>query len=149
MFKEIAGELAKLKVNDKELRKFGITFFVILGLISLILFWKEKPEFLFFEGNGFKVFGGLSVLFLFLGLIAPKILTGFFKIWMGLAFTLGWIMTRVILTILFFGVFMPIGLFLRLSGKDILDEKLDKSTKSYWQIREKKMFNPKNCERLF
>lgn len=149
MFKDIAAELAHLKVNSQELRKFGITFFVVLGLIAGLLWWKGKPGFLNFGGEGYLYFGGAAVLFLLLGLALPKVLTPFFKVWMGLAFTLGWIMTRVILTILFFLVFTPIGLILKIMGKDILDLKYDKSPKSYWIKREEKPFNPANCERLF
>ena len=49
---------------------------------------------------------------------------------------MGFFVSRVILFVLFYVVLTPMGLIARLLGKDILDQKIDKSKKSYWQDRE-------------
>jgi hypothetical protein len=43
----------------------------------------------------------------------------------------------------------PLGLLLRLRGKDLLDEKMDRKAASYWIKRERKAFDPKRLERMF
>jgi hypothetical protein len=75
---------------------------------------------------------GVGLLLIILGFIFPSVLRPIYKIWMLLAFFIGGIVSRVILTVLFYVVLTPIGLVLRLFGKDILDKKFDKRRKSYW-----------------
>ena len=62
---------------------------------------------------------------------------------------MGWVMTRVILTILFFTVLTPLGFIAKLFGKNFLDLKLDKEQNSYWEIREKKEIKPIDYEKQF
>ncbi len=70
------------------------------------------------------------------GLIWPKLLKPIFVTWMVLAFPIGWAVSHVILALVFYGVFTPLGLVLKASGHDPLAQKRPKSD-SYWQ--EKKM----------
>lgn len=61
-----------------------------------------------------------------------------YRLWMGLSFVMGWIMTRVILIVLFYGVVTPIALLARLFGKRFLDTSYrGPSRQSYWHEREK------------
>lgn len=61
-----------------------------------------------------------------------------YRLWMGLSFVMGWIMTRVILIVLFYGVVTPIALLARLFGKRFLDTSYRmQSRRSYWREREK------------
>ncbi len=69
--------------------------------------------------------------------------------WMKFAFVLGWINTRILLGLFFYLVVTPIGLGMRLFGKDLLDEKIERSQASYWQKRVKTEFDPARSERLF
>ncbi len=68
---------------------------------------------------------------------------------MSVAFVLGFVMAHVILTLFFFLVMTPIGLVARLSGKDFLSLKLDRTTKSYWMLRETKPKAPEEYERQY
>jgi hypothetical protein len=54
---------------------------------------------------------------------------------MGLAIVLGFVMSRVILTILYYLVLTPIGLLAKFVGKKFMILKYDKSAKSYWEKR--------------
>ncbi len=54
------------------------------------------------------------------------------RYWKKLGEILAWINTRIILTLIFYGVLTPIGLWLRLTGKDLLQLKRKPSLKSYW-----------------
>jgi hypothetical protein len=69
--------------------------------------------------------------------------------WMLFAFVLGWINTRVLLGAFFYLVMTPLGLILRWTGKDLLDERIDRSAASYWIKRERKPFDRKRLERMF
>ena len=139
--KMILEEIKNIKESKKDLRKFGLTVGIVFLAIAAFLFWKEKGSYL-----ALGIVGGFLVI---AGLFLPIILKPLNKIWMTLAILMGWVMTRVILTILFFTVLTPLGFIAKLFGKDFLDLKLDKEQNSYWEIREKKEIKPIDYEKQF
>jgi Saxitoxin biosynthesis operon protein SxtJ len=131
----------KIRGTRDEVRKFGILFAVVFSLIGLYTLYR---------GNGhWYVLVLVGLLFLVAGFIAYPLLRPVYLGWMKFAFVLGWINTRILLGLFFFLVVTPIGVGMRLFGKDLLDEKIEKSRKSYWQKREKTEFDPARVERLF
>lgn len=120
----ILQEIKNIKETQGDLKKFGITIGSVLLIISAILFWNEKQTGIWF------IVGG--ILLILTGIIYARILKPINKIWMALAVILGFIMTRVILLIVYFLVLTPIALIARLSGKRFLDLKMSKSSSSYW-----------------
>jgi len=70
-----------------------------------------------------------------------KILKLLYSWWMKLAALLAWINTRLILTVLFFLVFTPVGIILRLLKNDPLERRFEKGSLSYWR-RKEGCFNP-------
>jgi hypothetical protein len=134
-------EIKLIKSEKKDLRSFGITIGIVLGFLSGLLWWKGKET--------YTVFVTLSVLFIFFGLFLPALLKPLQKAWMTFAVILGWIMTRVILGILFYLVFSTIGLGGRLLGKKFLDLKMDNSKKSYWIYRKSTLFDKERYEKQF
>ena len=137
----LLNEIKSIKGTKPELRKFGLTIGIFLLLIAGFLFWKQRPSFPFFAYVG----GGFALL----GLIAPILLKPIYKVWMSFAVVMGFIMTRVILTVLYFGMFTPIALLTKLLGKDLLDERLDKNATTYWVKRPATKFDPKSAENMF
>jgi hypothetical protein len=119
----------------KELRKFGLGLFVILGLLGGLLLWRSRPTAPYFLG-----ISGLSLL---LSLAWPTGLTPVFRFMMWLAEKLAWINTRIILVLVFYLIFAPIGLFLRLIGKDLLRQKVDPQAETYWVERRDQPFDQK------
>lgn len=138
MFKE---EFKHIKESVKELRKFGLTVGGVLAAIAILLFYFEKPSAIYFA-----VIGGSLILF---GTLFPKILKPLNRIWMSLAIILGFIMSRVILTILFYLVLTPIGILAKLVGKKFMILKYDKSAKTYWEKRNIIHKKPIDYERQF
>jgi len=124
MFKE---EIKNIKESKKDLRKFGLTVGGVLLLIAAFLFYFEKSSAVYFA-----LIGGLLFVS---GLIIPKILKPFNKIWMGLAIILGFFMSRIIITVLFYIVITPISIIARLVSKKFIILKYDKSAKTYWEKR--------------
>ncbi len=130
-------ELRSLSPNRRQLRSFGITLGIALLVVAGVLYWRAVP--------GVIVVSSIGVLLLIAGLAAPAVLRPLYKPWMALAVLLGFIMTRVLLTLIFVLLFIPTGLLMRLFGRDPLRRKLDHDAKTYW-IR--KQYNPESRERL-
>lgn len=68
---------------------------------------------------------------------------------MSSAAVMGFVMSRIIMTLLYVVVFTLVGLVIRLLGKDPLNQKLDHQAKSYWRNRDRKQFDPKSVENQF
>tara|TARA_B100001287_G_C22226707_1_gene319538 strand:- start:120 stop:530 length:411 start_codon:yes stop_codon:yes gene_type:complete len=122
------AELNSIKSSRKDLKNFGFVIGFILLIICVFLLVRGKDSFIYFFSIG-------SILII-LGGITPVILKPIYKIWMVFAVIIGWIMTRVILSVLFFSIITTIGIFTRLIGKDFLNLK-SKNNESYWNIRNK------------
>lgn len=137
---EIADELSALTFDSRELRKLGLTFLLVLGLVGGLLVWKGRLA-------GPYLLGG-AALFGLWGLIWPSGLGPIFRLWMSLAIVLGFIVSRLLLTALFFLVITPIGLVLKLSGKDLLDMRIG-DRDSYWHVRPHEPYHPKRSEKMY
>ena len=122
------AELNSIKSSRKDSKNFGFTIGLILLIIGIFLFMRGTDSFVYFFLIG-------SILIISGG-IAPVLLKPFYKIWMIFAVIIGWIMTRIILSVLFFSIITIIGLFTRLLGKDFLNLNSE-SNESYWNIRNK------------
>ena len=134
-------EIKNIKIEKSDLRNFGFIIGIVLLIISGFLFWKEKEAFQIFLAMGIT---------LFLTTIAiPVVLKPVYWIWMIFAIILGWFMTRVILSLLFYVVFTLIGLSLRFFGKQFLELRWDKSKESYWNYKIKKKYKKSDYERQF
>ncbi|MDP8259608.1 MAG: SxtJ family membrane protein [Candidatus Gygaella obscura] len=116
--------MEKIDFSKNSLRKFSFVMTLALLVISLIVFLKRDylaKELILLAG-----------LFLAVGIFKPLLLKPVYYAWMKLACVLCWINTRLILGLLFFLIFTPIGLLLRLFKKDLLERKIDKNQNSYW-----------------
>tara|TARA_B100000161_G_C33233381_1_gene273724 strand:- start:21 stop:413 length:393 start_codon:yes stop_codon:yes gene_type:complete len=104
-------------------RSFGIVFFIVFLIITLYPLT---------YGGEIRLWSLIiSLIFLTLGLLNSKILSPLNKIWFKFGIFLGKIVSPLIMGIIFFLVVTPIGLIMRLLGKDVLNLKYDKN-KSYW-----------------
>ena len=134
-------EIKNIKSEKSDLWKFGITIGVILLIIAGFLFWKEKES--------FQILLTFGVTLCILGIVIPFILKPIYWVWMIFATILGWIMTRVILSLLFYIIFTPIGLIPRFFGKQFLELRWDKSKESYWNYRTNEHLQNENYEKQF
>ena len=104
-------------------RSFGIVFFIVFLIISLYPLLNSEPIKIWFLI--------IALIFLVLGLINSKILTPLNKSWFKFGIILGKIVSPFVMGIIFFLVVTPIGLIMRLFGKDLLNLKYN-GNKSYW-----------------
>ena len=104
-------------------RSFGIVFFIVFFLIA---------SYPLIQNGELRIWSLIiCLIFLILGLINSKILTPLNKLWFKFGVFLGKIVSPIIMGIIFFLVVTPIGLIMRVFGKDVLNLKFDKA-KSYW-----------------
>jgi hypothetical protein len=113
--------MGEIKISSN--RSFGIVFFVVFLLIAIY------P--LSYNGEIRTWSIVVSFIFLILGLLKSKILTPLNKLWIKFGILLGMIFSPLIMGIIFFVIVTPIGLLMRLMGKDPLNLKYNLH-KSYW-----------------
>ena len=113
--------MADVKIGSN--RSFGIVFFIVFLLISI---------YPLINNESIRIWSlVVSLLFLVLSIINSNFLLPLNKLWFKFGIFLGKIISPIIMGIIFFLVVTPIGLIMRLLGKDILNLKLS-DYKSYW-----------------
>jgi len=80
--------------------------------------------------------GALAVTIGPLGLAFPRAIRPIFVAWLTLAFPIGWVVSRVLLMVLFFVVLTPVGLISRLAGRDLLRLRRPVNATTYWTPKE-------------
>ena len=115
-------------------RSFGILFSILFAIIA---FWP------IINGNPLRLWSiPISVIFLVLGLLNSKLLNPLNIVWVKFGELLGRIIAPIVMAIIYFIIVTPIGLFMRLIGKDLLNIKFSKAN-TYWIKREKKVSSMK------
>jgi hypothetical protein len=94
------------------------------------------------------VLAGIAVLLTFIGLFIPVAAKAFHRFWMAVAGVLGYVNSRILLTILYYGLLTPYGFFSRLFGRDPLVRR-GPNRDTYWVKREKTRQTQQQFERLF
>tara|TARA_Y200000002_G_scaffold54475_1_gene39872 strand:+ start:2841 stop:3218 length:378 start_codon:yes stop_codon:yes gene_type:complete len=115
----------KHKDNNKS---FGILFFIVFLLVAI---WPVL------ESGSIRVWSlVISIIFLILGIINSKILTPLKSGWIKFGEILGKVIAPIVMGFIYFIIITPIGILIRLLGKDLLNIKYNKD-KSYWIKRAK------------
>ena len=115
--------------ETKQLRSFGLMvggIFALMGVWPAL--WRGQPLRLW----GVIVGGALIAL----ALVWPHSLAQVYRFWMAVGAVLGWINTRLILGVLFYGLFTPLGLIMRLRGKDPMRRTLHPEADTYRVVRQ-------------
>ena len=116
-----------LKKNNLN-QSFGLLFFALFLIISL---WP------LLYGKDIRIWSlGISLVFLILGILNSKLLNPLRLLWIKLGDFLGKIIAPVVMGIIFFFILTPIGLLMRIFGKDFLRVKYSKH-KTYWLKKDK------------
>ena len=108
-------------------RKFGFFFTIVFAVVATYFFNLENMKWAY-------VFVGASSLFLVITLVKDDLLLPLNKIWMRFGLLLGVIVSPIIFGIIFFLLFTPLAILMRLSGRDELRLKLSKKP-SHWIAR--------------
>ena len=114
--------------ETKELRSFGL---IVGGIFSVIGLWPVV-----FRSESPRVWAvALGAGLIGLGVMIPVSLKHVYKVWMHVGQGLGWINTRILLGVIFYGLITPMGLFLRLLGKDAMRRVLVEEAPTYRIVR--------------
>lgn len=111
--------------TDRQLRRFGLLLTAFLMALAVWEGWTR---------SGLAA-GVLSVLGTMAGGLAlgrPGWLRPIFVGWMVAAFPVGWLVSRLMIALIFYGVFTPIGLVMRAFGRDALERRWRPELSSYW-----------------
>ena len=130
---EISSHVSTEQSSEKS---FGVVFsivFLIVALYPLI------------NSAGLRIWAlVVSIIFFLLAFLAPKILVLPNKLWFKFGLLIGSIVAPIVMAFVYFVTVLPTGLIMRLLGKDLLKQKLDKNAKSYWVKRSEPMSSMKN-----
>ncbi len=143
----IIEEIKELPSEPKDLRKFSWTVggaFVLLWAVLAFVF-----PYLWGKGHNIPLLWQIGAGLAVIGTAIPLLVKPLYYAWMTFAVCLGWVMTRVLLTIFFFLVLTPVGLVFKLIGRDALSRKLDRDAKSYWIEKEYLIKDRSRFEKFF
>ena len=123
----------------KQIRQFGLLVGIVLVAVGCWQLYRQTYPIvrIVLWSIGSFLFAG--------GLLWPQILKPFYVSWMLLAHMLSWVNTRIILGVIFYLIFTPIALVMRIVQRDGLQKKINKSASSYWTQRTA----PKNIKEHF
>jgi Saxitoxin biosynthesis operon protein SxtJ len=94
-------------------RQFGLAVGTVLILIAGLLVWRDRIA-------TAQIVGGIGAVLVVLGRFAPRLLKYPSAVWWKVAMVLGYVNARIILTIIFMIVLVPLGVVWRLIGRDPL-----------------------------
>jgi len=111
-------------VDRAQLRNFGLIVGGIFGVIGL---WPAIIR----GGNVRTWMVGLAVVLILPALVAPRALAPAHRAWMALGSALGWVNTRIVLGLIFFGMITPMARVLRLARRDPMQRAFDPNATTY------------------
>jgi ABC-type uncharacterized transport system permease subunit len=133
--------MSKTRSAVTELRRFVVTVSLALGILGAILVWRKRDI-------GFMLWG-IGSAALVIGWVRPTVLRPLYKYWMKLALALGFVTSHIVLALLYYLVFTPMGLVMRAVGKNPLSLHFDEKTESYWIKRENRKYDRQSYEKMF
>ena len=132
----MSEKISYIQTEQSSEKSFGVVFsivFLIVALYPLI------------NSESLRIWAlVVSIIFFLLAFLAPKILVLPNKLWFKFGLLLGSIVAPIVMAFVYFVTVLPTGLIMRLLGKDLLKQKLDKNAKSYWIERKQPMGSMKN-----
>ena len=120
-----------MKKNKNTNRGFGILFFIVFFIVAI---WP------ILSGGELRLWSFIiAIIFLIMGIMKSRFLTPLNIAWIKFGELLGVIIAPVIMGLVYFLVVLPIGIFMRVLGKDLLKLKFKKHESSYWNKKDAKI----------
>jgi len=118
------------KPTDRMLRQFSVLWIVFFGATALV------QQFYHDRHLAAVVLATLAVTVGPLGIIAPRAIKPVFVGWMAIAYPIGWLMSRIIVGIIFYGLFTPVAFLFRFIRRDELGLRSKPQADTYWQPKQ-------------
>lgn len=116
--------------SDRQLRQFATLVLPLAGLLLAVLLWWRFGQ----TGAAWAVAAAVAAVAVG-GWLRPALARPIYLGWMYAAAPVGWVLGHVILCAVFFLVVTPVGLWMRVAGRDPLQRQFDASSTSYWEPR--------------
>lgn len=117
--------------TDRVLRQFAGLVIPLSALVVLALLWTNACGWPWIVGAAI-----VSTAIISVGLIHPQAVKPVYLAWVFASFPLGWVVGHIVLGVVYYLVFTPIGLAMRLLGRDPLTRDIDPNRTSYWEPRD-------------
>ena len=125
--------MAMLPINwrpsSRELRWFAGLLMVFFSGVAA-LWWRRSGQ-----TTGPMLMVSVAFAVGLFGLAIPAAIRWVYVVWMAAVWPIGWVVSHLLLALIFFGVIMPIGLVLRALGRDPMRKGVDRFAKTYWIAR--------------
>jgi hypothetical protein len=108
-------------------RSFGLVFAVLFALLGALSLYHRSTRWYYWLP--------LAVLFGVLAYVAPSVLAPLNRLWAKFGLLLHMVVSPLVLALLFYVGIAPIGLLMRLAGKDPMRRRFEPAAKSYWIMR--------------
>lgn len=128
-------------VTNREARKTALVVAMVVTLVAAFLWYRGRE-------TAPIIALSIALILVVIGLFVPKLAKLFHRVWMTLAFALGYVNSRILLTLIYFLLFVPYRVVSRLFGRDPLQIR-QKESESYWHRREATRQTKEQFERLF
>jgi hypothetical protein len=125
--------------DRRKLRSFALTWLAAFGIAGLVVAWRNG-----LIGGAAGPAGSwtrplllwtAAVLIPAIGLRFPQAVKAIYIVWMGVTFPIGWVVSHAMLAIVYFGLFTLVGAIFRLTGRDPLGLRFDRTAATYWVRR--------------
>ena len=128
-----------LNPHRDTLRTFGIATLIGCGLLAGLAWWRwELPVLVWSSG----IFGVMALL---CGLFVPAAARWLYVGITVAVYPIGFVVSHILMAILYYGLLTPIGLIMRATGRDPLQRRFERSATTYWQRHPP----PRPAERYF
>lgn len=111
--------------TDRQLRQFGAAACAALPVLAW--FWSD------YNLMAAAVAAVAGALIAGLGFIVPQTLKPVFVGLSLVTIPIGLVVSELVLLFLFYGVFVPVGLLMKMIGRDALDRSWSRDAQTYWQ----------------
>lgn len=125
----MSDNVLQKSTEAKQLRSFGLLVggvFAVIGLFPYV--WRAEDVRLWALA--------LSIMLMVSALAFPRRLKLPYRVWMSLGQALGWLNTRIILSVVFYGLFTPIGWARKLVGEDPMSRSFEPDVETYRHVRQ-------------
>jgi hypothetical protein len=122
--------MAVIEINKnpskKELAWFGLMFLAFFGLIGGIVWWRFQAQ------TGAYTLWSVAAAVVVVYYAAPSLQKPIYLGWLYAAFPIGWVVSHLVMGIIYYLVITPIALVFKVIGRDALERRIDKNAKTYW-----------------
>lgn len=126
LIKDVKQEVKELDLSARVLRRGSATLGLACFAVGILIHHYTSYE---LTGLALQVFGVFLTLVAFL---APLKTIDIYKAWMTIALILGWFVSKIVFTVIFYLVITPVGFVAKLFRKEFLDLNFNKKRDSYW-----------------